>query len=338
VRRRANFACEFCGVSETDAGGQLTVDHFQPRHKGGDDSLENLIYRARKNPMTSKGGISGRLKTLSGLFRSVLMAGSVALWLPSALNVSAGGGALRAALPTAPDARQIVEGVYRQDASRDATWRATMEVMDKKGTVRRKKFALRRLGSFGQSKTLVRFTDPPEVRGVGLLSYNQAGGGDRQWMYTPAIQRVRRIAPQERSRRFLGTDFTHEDMAERVLDDFTYKLLGEGEVIDGRKTYQIEARPVAADRSQYKYLHLWVAQDIPYTLLVEMYDRDGQKVRRMQATQIEKVSGIWVAKRFEMSSLLENTKTTLIFEEIRFNTGLKEDLFTQQALEKADLF
>jgi hypothetical protein len=44
VRRRANFACEFCGVSETDVGGQLTIDHFQPKSKGGEDSLENLLY------------------------------------------------------------------------------------------------------------------------------------------------------------------------------------------------------------------------------------------------------------------------------------------------------
>lgn len=44
VRQRASFACEFCGINETDTGGQLTLDHFQPRGKGGDDSLDNLLY------------------------------------------------------------------------------------------------------------------------------------------------------------------------------------------------------------------------------------------------------------------------------------------------------
>lgn len=44
VRVRANFACEYCGVTETDAGGLLTIDHFRPLHKGGDDSLANLLY------------------------------------------------------------------------------------------------------------------------------------------------------------------------------------------------------------------------------------------------------------------------------------------------------
>jgi outer membrane lipoprotein-sorting protein len=238
----------------------------------------------------------------------------------------------------AADARKIMEAVYHQDTSRDATWRAVMEVTDKKGTVRRKKFTFRKLGSLGDSKTLVRFTDPPDVRGVGLLSINIKGTADRQWMYTPAIQRTRRIAPQEKSRRFLGTDFTHEDMAERVLDDFEYRMLGETGMIDGRKTYKIEATPVAPDRSQYKFIYLWVAQDIPYVIHAEMYDQRGQKVRVFHASALEKISGIWVAKRIEMSSSLESTKTLLVIEEIRFNTGLKEDLFTQYALEKGDVF
>jgi outer membrane lipoprotein-sorting protein len=240
--------------------------------------------------------------------------------------------------PSAADARKIMEGVYGQDTSRDATWRAAMDVVDRKGKVYKKKFVFRRLGSFGNSKTLVRFTDPAEVRGVGLLSVNQKGGGDRQWMYTPAIQRVRRIAPQERARRFLGTDFTNEDMAERVLDDFSYKLLSEGETMDGRRAYKIEARPVAPDRSQYSYVYLWVAEGVPYVLHAQMYDERGQRVREYHASDLVRVSGIWVARRVEMSSPTEGTRTAMIVDDIRFNTSLKEDQFTQQALEKAEMF
>lgn len=237
-----------------------------------------------------------------------------------------------------PDARNIMEGVYRQDTSRDITWSASLDTIDKKGAVRRKKFTFRRLGSFGNSKTLVRFTDPAEVRGVGLLSVNQQGVNERQWMYTPAIQRVRRIAPQERGRRFLGTDFSNEDMAERVLEDFDYRMLNENEAIDGRMAYKIEAKPIAPDRSQYKYVYLWVAQDIPYTVMAEFYNQSGQRVRLMKSSQIEKISSIWVAKRVEMTTPTENTKTVLVVENVRFNTGLKEDMFTLQALEKGDVY
>jgi len=237
----------------------------------------------------------------------------------------------------AQDARKIMDAVYKQDASRDTTWRGRMDVVDKKGTLRSKKFLMRKLGGLGNSKTLARFTDPPEVRGVGLLSVNEGGATDRQWLYTPAIQRVRRIAAQERRQRFIGTDFTNEDMAERVLDDFTYKLIGEGEVVDERKTWKIEARSVSADKSQYAYVYLWVPQEVPYTVLAEMYDKQGQKQRVLKAGNLEKISGIWVARRVEMSTPADNTKTILTLEDVRFNTGLKEDMFTQQALERPDM-
>ena len=69
----------------------------------------------------------------------------------------------------AQDARKIREGVYKQDTSRDTTWRGKLDAVDKNGTVRSKRFTVRKLGRLGNSKTLVRFTDPPEVRGVGLL-------------------------------------------------------------------------------------------------------------------------------------------------------------------------
>ena len=237
----------------------------------------------------------------------------------------------------APDARKIVEAVYRQDTSRDTIWKANLETIDKKGNARRKKFVFQRLGSFGNSRTLVRFTEPAEVRGVGLLSINQQGTSERQWMYTPAIQRVRRIAPQERSRRFLGTDFSNEDMAERVLEDFDYRFLSEGEVVDGRRTYKIEQRPVSRDRSQYDHLYVWIAQDIPVVVMAEYYDQEQKKVRFMTVGQIEKISGIWLGRRVEMTSVAEGSRTILAIDEVRFNAGLKEDLFTQQSLEKSDL-
>ena len=245
---------------------------------------------------------------------------------------------ISAMITGAPDARRIMEEVYRQDTSRDASWRAVMDVTDKKGKVRSKKFSYRKIGSLGESKTLIRFTDPAEVRGVGLLSINEGGTADRQWMYTPAIQRVRRIAAQERRQRFLGTDFTNEDMAERVLDDYSYKLLGEGEIVDGRKTWKIEARPVSADKSQYAYVYIWVPQDVPYTVLAEMYDKDGQRRRILKASSLEKISGIWIARRLDMSTPADQTKTNLVIDEIKFNTGLKEEMFSRQALERPDTF
>jgi hypothetical protein len=233
------------------------------------------------------------------------------------------------------DAKSIMAGVYEQDTSHDASLKATLNITDMEGHTLRKRFALLRIGSFGDGKTLVRFTDPAELRGVTLLSINKPGVTDRQWIYIPATGRVRSIAARERSERFAGSDFTYEDIAERSLEDFTYRLLPAEDVIENHRTFKVEATPVSADRSQYKFIYFWVAQDLPCILHAEMYDEQGHKLREMHASGLRKASGIWGARKTEMSSLLDDTKSVLTIDEIHLNTGLDEAMFTPEALEKA---
>jgi len=232
------------------------------------------------------------------------------------------------------DARVIISGVYQQDTSHDVTMRANLEIFDNQGHGKKKKFTYRRIGSVGDGKTLVVFTDPEEIRGVALLSINRQGVDDRQFLYTPATHRVRNVPAQDRSGRFIGSDFTYEDIAERVLDDFTYRLLNSDETIDGHKTYKVEATPVSPARSQYKFIYYWVAQDVPVILIGEMYDANGQKIRILHASDLKRESGIWGPRHTEMSSALEATRTVLTIDQVKFNTGLDEKLFTPEQLEE----
>jgi hypothetical protein len=234
-----------------------------------------------------------------------------------------------------PNARKIMEDVYGQDNSRGTFMRASFEVFDKEGHRTKKEFTYRRIGSPGDSKTLVVFTAPEEIRGVALLSINSPGVKDRQFMYTPATQRVRSVVPQERSARFIGTDFTFEDIEERVLDDFTYRLLDEIDTIEGHKTWKVEAIPVDSSRSQYKFIYYWIAQDAPVILHSEMYDAQGREVRVLHASQIKRESGIYGARRTEMSSVLDGTRTVLAIDAVKFNASIDQDLFTPQGLERA---
>ena len=233
------------------------------------------------------------------------------------------------------DPRAIMQGVYEQDTSRDATLRANFDVFDKDGHSSKKKFLYRRIGPPGNGKILVTFADPAEIRGVALLSIAQSGASPKQYIYTPSIQRVREVAPQEKSARFIGTDFTYEDISQYSLDDFTYKLIGDAETMENHKTFKIEATPVDAGRSQYKFIYDWVAQDVPIILHAEMYDAQGKLVRTMHATGLKKESGIWGARHVEMSSVQDGTRTVFTIDEARLNTGLDEKLFTPEALENS---
>ena len=100
------------------------------------------------------------------------------------------------------------------------------------------------------SKAILRFTAPAEVKGVALLIVNHTDRASDQWMWTPAIERDRRIAVQDRSTRFFGTDFSFEDLEERDVDQFDYKLAGE-DTIDGAACWKIESKPKQSKASQY---------------------------------------------------------------------------------------
>jgi hypothetical protein len=213
--------------------------------------------------------------------------------------------------------------------------RANLEIFDKEGHGKKKRFTYRRIGSVGDSKELVVFTEPEEIRGVALLSINRQGIQDRQFIYTPATQRVRSVVARERSARFIGSDFSYEDIAEHALDDFTYRMIGGNETMEGHKTYKMEATPVDPDRSQYKFLYYWVAQDVPVILHAEMYDVNGREVRALHASQLKRVSGIWGARRTEMSSVQDATRTVLTIDDVKFNHGLDDKLFSPEGLEGA---
>jgi len=239
-----------------------------------------------------------------------------------------------AAAPT-PDARQIMQQVDRQASSPTTQMRASFETFDRQGHGKKKEFLYRRLSSGQGSKILVVFTAPEEVRGVALLSMQQSGLPAQQYVYTPATERVRSVVAQERSSRFLGTDFSFEEIGERVLDDFSYRLISDQEQIDGRKAYKIEARPSNADRSQYQYLYLWVAQDAPVIVYAQMYNSNGVAVRTLHATGLRRAGEVWGARHTEVCTPADGTRTVLTIQEVKFNLPLDASLFTPQALAAA---
>src|SRR5205814_9113213 len=102
-----------------------------------------------------------------------------------------------------------------------------LQVVGGEGEVFGKRLAVGRVGMAGEGQVVVRFTAPAEVKGVALLVVNHPDRASDQWMWTPGIERDRRIALQDRSTRFFGTDFSFEDMEERDVDQSDYTLLGD---------------------------------------------------------------------------------------------------------------
>jgi len=230
----------------------------------------------------------------------------------------------------AQDPRGIIEEVQKRSRSTSQRYEGTLRVINARGRVTGKRWRYDRLGSHGSSKAVLRFLDPAEVRGVALLVLNHPQRSSDQWMWTPALQRERRIAFQDRRTRFFGTDFSFEDLEERDVDQYDLRLDGQ-EALGGVPCWRIEARPKQSKVSQYDRSLLWVRKDHYVYWRIENYSR-GSLLRRATYSDIENVQGIWTARTIQMADLRQDSRTLLKLEKLEYNLPLKDESFTLQAL------
>ncbi len=238
-----------------------------------------------------------------------------------------------AASALAQDARQIVTESQNRSRSKSLEYEGTLEVTGASSKTSVKHWIFQRIGSAGASKAILRFTGPEEIKGVALLIVNHPDRASDQWMWTPAIERGRPIALQDRATRFFGTGYSFEDMEERDVNQFDYKLSGEDSV-DGAACWKIESRPKQSKSSQYDLSILSIRKDNYAIAQIENYS-EQKLVRRIHNQDIEKVDGIWTPRMLEIDDMARRMRTTLKLEKIRYNLPFKDDDFTLEALRSA---
>jgi outer membrane lipoprotein-sorting protein len=233
----------------------------------------------------------------------------------------------------ADDPKQIAAEAQKRTDMKSQRYEGLLQVFDAKGKVSDKRWTLDRLGAHGDSKMVLRFTAPAEVKGVALLVVNHPDRASDQWMWTPGIERDRRIALQDRSTRFFGTDFSFEDMEERDVDQFDYTSLGD-ETIESVPCWRIQSKPKQTKSSQYSRSILWIRKDNYSVMRVENYIKD-QAVRRLNyGGDFVNIVGIWTARTLEMSDLRRGSRTRLTLDKLQYNVAMKDEDFSLQALRR----
>ncbi len=231
----------------------------------------------------------------------------------------------------AQDPRRIIEESQQRSRSKSQHYEGTLELHDSKGQVNTKRWTFDRLGSSGESRSLLRFTAPAELKGVALLIAGHRDGSTDQWMWTPAVERERRIAMQDRSTRFFGTDFSFEDLQERDPAQFDYKLLGKDDTVDGVSCWKLESKPKQSQSSQYTSSTLWVRKDNYVIAQIENYNRD-KLVRKIHYSDILKQNNIWAARNIEVLDAARNSRTVLKIDKLEYNLPMRPEEFTVEAL------
>jgi outer membrane lipoprotein-sorting protein len=239
---------------------------------------------------------------------------------------------LTAVAASAQTARDILLEAQNRARANSERYEGTLKVVDAKNKITEKRWMYERLGSFGDSKAVLRFTAPAEVKGVALLVVNHKDRASDQWMWTPALQRERRIALQDRSSRFFGTDFSFEDLEERDMDQYDYKLLGDA-TIDGIDCWKLESRPKETKSSQYTSSLVWIRKPNFTFARIDNFKKD-KLTRRITYTDVQNVQNIWTARKIEVFDSDRNSRTILSLDKLQYNVPLKDEQFTIQALRR----
>ncbi len=231
------------------------------------------------------------------------------------------------------NALEIAQKAQDRTRSKSEQYTGTLQVVDARKKITEKRWTFDRIGSHGNSKSLLRFTAPAEIKGVALLVINHPDRASDQWMWTPALERDRRIALQDRSARFFGTDFSFEDLEERDVDQFDYKLLGE-EAYGGADCWKLESRPKQRKSSQYTVSQLWIRKDNYVIVRIDHYKKD-KIMRRIDYSDIEKIQNIWTPKTLEVVDIPRKSRTVMRVENLKYNTPMQDSEFTIEALRHA---
>ncbi len=227
--------------------------------------------------------------------------------------------------------QQIMEKVYFNPTGDDTQGELTMTLINNRGEQR-----VRNLSQFIKNddkveKKIMFFLSPADVRNTSFMNWSYTDGrADDQWIYLPALRRVRRISSDSKGDYFMGSDFTYDDLGDRHPNMDTHKILRE-ETIDGKACYVVESVPKDANYMYSKTI-TWVMKDNFLGLKREFYDDRGRLLKTLSLKNYDRISGFWTILEVEMHNVQRNHRTNMKFSNVKKNQGIPDSKFTERSM------
>ena len=221
------------------------------------------------------------------------------------------------------------------DGYGDSSSEMTMELISKKGDVVTRKLRFKRLEVPGDGdKSLAVFESPRDVRGVGILSYSHKVEPDDQWLYLPALKRVKRIASKNRSGPFLGSEFSFEDFSFQEVEKYEYEYLREEE-LDGILCHVIERKPLDPYSGYTKQI-VWIDSENFLTRKIHHYDKKSFHLKTQIFSDYKIYNeAYWQPHKVTMINNQNGKSSVLSFKEVKYKNGFDDRDFSQNSLKRS---
>ena len=257
------------------------------------------------------------MKMKKGLFLSILLVLATAVWAQPKLT-----------------GLQVMEKVYNRPSPREMEADLTMILISASGNQRVREIH-QYIKDFGKvEKKIMFFVKPADVRNTSFMnwSYDDPNKDDDQWIYLPALKKVKRISSDSKSDYFMGSDFTYDDLGDRKPTDDIHKILRE-EKLGGEDCYVIESHPKNKDYMYSKTI-TWVIKDKWIGLQKKFWDEDGDYLKTLHIKKYNNIKGYWIIETVEMDNQQSNHKTIMKLTNIKINSGIRNSMFTERMMKR----
>ena len=228
----------------------------------------------------------------------------------------------------------VMRKVYNREVGGDMQAELRMTLQNAHGRTRVR--ALRQWIKYGDEvdKKLMIFVEPADVRNTALMnwSYKEEGREDDQWIYLPALKRIKRISSGSRSDYFMGSDFTYDDLGERHPSEDTHTLLRREE-LDGEKCLVVESVP-KKDGAMYSRTLTWVAEGKWIGLKKDFYDPEGKLLKTLRIKKHQKVDEFWTILATEMHNVQKDHTTRMELTNVSYDNGLSDAMFNERTMRR----
>jgi outer membrane lipoprotein-sorting protein len=243
--------------------------------------------------------------------------------------------------PAQEDPKQIMQ--KSQDAMTLAGSESisTLTINDGKGNQRVRKFSSAQKNDAAKAvtKMIMRFLEPADVKGTGILTFDYENKDDDMWLYMPALRKVRRIVSSEKTKSFMGSEFTNSDITKPSMTDYTYTMLGSERLgdIDCWKIAMTPATKEISETYRYSKKISWIGKEDYITRKTEFYDLNGKLVKVMMTDKVQLLDE--KNKKYQpvditMENKQNNRSSRFLIEKVVFNPNVKEEYFSTEYLQK----
>jgi outer membrane lipoprotein-sorting protein len=228
-----------------------------------------------------------------------------------------------------------VEADKRDTGFGDYTANMVMELRNKQGDTSKRTIRTKTLEVIGDGdKSMSIFDTPADVSGTAFLTFSHAIKPDEQWLYLPALKRVKRINSVNKSGPFMGSEFAYEDLASQEVEKYTYKYIGD-EIFNNADCFVIERYPVY-EHSGYTRQVAWVNKDKYVAEKIDFYDRKNDLLKTLTNKNYKQyLNQYWRPDEMLMENHQTGKSTVLTWDDYQFKTGLEDSDFSKNSLKRA---